>query len=342
MGNVATQQLRHQREWERLMSQITYLEAIREALFEEMERDPAVFCMGEDIGAYGGAFKVTDGLFDRFGSQRVIDTPISEIALVGAAAGAGHMGMRPVVEMQFIDFISVAYDMLTNYVATARYRAFLPCPMVIRGPSGGYVRGGPFHSQNPEAGFLHTPGLKIVYPSTASDAKGLLKSAIRDDDCVLFFEHKYLYRRIKDVMPEGDHVVPIGKARMAREGTDVSIVTYAATVWKSLEAAEELQKEGISVEVIDLRSLAPLDDEAIVATVRKTNRLLIVHEDTRTGGIAGEITSRVMEQCFEWLDAPVLRVTAADIPLPYSPPLEDYVLPQTADIVRAVRQLVAY
>jgi len=323
--------------------EITYLEAIRQALFEEMERDPAVFCLGEDIGAYGGAFKVTDGLLEKFGEKRVIDTPISEIAIVGAAAGAAHMGMRPVCEMQFIDFISCAYDMLTNYVATARYRAFLPTPMVVRGPSGGYVRGGPFHSQNPEAAFLHTPGLKIVYPATASDAKGLMKAAIRDEDCVLFFEHKYLYRRVKERMPEGDHVVPIGKARVAREGKDLSIITYAATVWKALEAAETLERDfGLSVEVIDLRSLLPMDDEAIVATVKKTNRALIVHEDTRTGGIAGEITARINELAFEWLDAPVLRVTAADVPLPYSPPLEDYVLPQTADIVVAARRLAEY
>ena len=324
------------------MPEITYLEAIREALTEEMERDENVFCLGEDIGAFGGAFKVTEGLQAKFGENRVIDTPISEIAIIGAAAGAAHMGMKPVCEMQFIDFISCGYDMLTNYVATARYRAMLPCPMVVRGPSGGYVRGGPFHSQNPEAAFLHTPGLKMVYPATASDAKGLLKAAIRDEDCVLFFEHKYLYRRIKEVMPEGDHVVPIGKARVAREGTDVSIITYAATVWKSLEAAEQLEKDGISVEIIDLRSLAPLDDEAIIATVKKTNRVLVVHEDTRTGGIAGEITARISEMAFEWLDAPVLRVTAADVPLPYSPPLEDYVLPQTADIVKAVRRLADY
>jgi len=325
------------------MSEITYLEAIREALFEEMERDPDVFCLGEDIGAYGGAFKVTEGLQSKFGEARVIDTPISEIAIIGAAAGAAHMGMRPVCEMQFIDFISCGYDMLTNYVATARYRAMLPCPMVVRGPSGGYVRGGPFHSQNPEAAFLHTPGLKMVYPATASDAKGLMKAAIRDEDCVLFFEHKYLYRRIKEEMPTGDHVVPIGKARTAREGSDVSIITYAATVWKSLEAAEQLEREdGLSVEVVDLRSLAPMDDDAIVATVKKTNRVLIVHEDTRTGGVAGEITARINELAFEWLDAPVLRVTAVDVPLPYSPPLEDYVLPQTADIVKAVRRLAAY
>src|SRR3954471_18425883 len=325
------------------MAETTYLEAIRQGLFEEMERDSNVFCLGEDIGAYGGAFKVTEGLQARFGERRVIDTPLSEAAIVGAAAGAAHMGMRPVCEMQFIDFISCAYDMLTNYVATARYRAFLPCPMVVRGPSGGYVRGGPFHSQNPEAAFLHTPGLKIVYPATASDAKGLIKSAIRDEDCVLFFEHKYLYRRIKEEMPAGDHVTPIGKARTAREGKDVSIITYAATVWKSLEAAEILEKEdGLSVEIIDLRTLNPLDDEAIVATVKKTNRVLIVHEDTRTGGVAGEITARINESAFEWLDAPIMRVTAADVPLPYSPPLEDYVLPQTSDIVLALRKLASY
>ena len=323
--------------------EITYLEAIRQALFEEMARDENVFCLGEDIGAYGGAFKVTDGLMERFGERRVVDTPISEAAIVGAAAGAAHMGLRPVCEMQFIDFISCAYDMLTNYVATARYRAFLPCPMVVRGPSGGYVRGGPFHSQNPEAAFLHTPGLKIVYPATASDAKGLLKSAIRDEDCVLFFEHKYLYRRIKERMPEGEHLVPIGKARTAREGRDLSIITYAATVWKALEAAEQLEREdGLSVEVIDLRTLLPMDDEAIVATVRKTNRVLILHEDTETGGIAGEITARINDLAFEWLDAPVKRVAAHDVPLPYAPALEDFVLPQTSDVVRAARWLASY
>ena len=325
------------------MPEITYLEAIREALFEEMDRDPNVFMIGEDIGEFGGAFKVTEGLQAKFGEARVIDSPISEIGIVGAAAGAAHMGMRPVVEMQFIDFIANAYDMLTNSVATARYRAFLPTPMVVRGPSGGYVRGGPFHSQNPEAGFIHTPGLKVVYPSTAADAKGLMKAAIRDDDCVLFFEHKYLYRRSKGEMPPGDVIVPIGKARIAREGTDLSIITYAATVYKALEAAEQLEREdGLQVVVLDLRTLAPLDDEAIVATVKKTNRVLIVHEDTRTGGIAGELTARISESCFEWLDAPILRVTAHDVPLPYAPSLEDFVLPQTPDIVLAARRLAAY
>ncbi len=325
------------------MPETTYLDAIRDGLAEEMERDPSVLCLGEDVGVYGGAFKVTDGLLGRFGPDRVIDTPISETGFVGAAAGAAHMGLRPVCEMQFIDFISCAYSILTNYVATARYRAFLPCPMVVRGPSGGYVRGGPFHSQNPEAAFLHTPGLKIVYPATPADAKGLLKAAIRDDDCVLFFEHKYLYRRVRGDVPAGDWVVPIGKARLARAGTDLSIVTYAATVWKALEAAEQLERDdGLSVEVLDLRSLLPLDDEAIVATVRKTNRVLLVHEDTATGGIAGELTARINELAFEWLDAPVRRVAAHDVPLPAAPGLEDFVLPQTGDIVAAARWLAAY
>ncbi|HWO87702.1 MAG TPA: alpha-ketoacid dehydrogenase subunit beta [Gemmatimonadales bacterium] len=326
------------------MSEITYLEALRQGLREEMLRDERVFILGEDVGRYGGAFKVTEGFIAEFGEGRVIDTPISEAAIVGAAAGAAHMGLRPVAEMQFIDFISCAYDMLTNYVATARYRAGLPTPIVVRGPCGGYVRGGPFHSQNPEAAFLHTPGLKIVSPATARDAKGLIKAAIRDDDPVLYFEHKYLYRRIKEDLPESEEILtPIGKARLAREGRDLSIITYSAMVWKSLEAAETLEREdGLDVEVLDLRTLLPMDDEAIFATVKKTNKVMIVHEDTRTGGIAGEITARINESVFEWLDAPVLRVTAADVPLPYAPTLEDYVLPSTDDIVKVARRLAAY
>jgi 2-oxoisovalerate dehydrogenase E1 component beta subunit len=326
------------------MPEITFLEALRQGLWEEMERDERVFLLGEDIGAYGGAFKVTEGFLDRFGERRVIDTPIAEAAIVGAAAGAAHMGLRPVAEMQFIDFVSCAYDMLTNYVATARYRAGLSTPIVVRGPCGGYVRGGPFHSQNPEAAFFHTPGLKIVYPATVRDAKGLIKAAVRDEDPVLYLEHKWLYRRIKDTLPEGEDIVtPLGSARLAREGRDLSIVTYGATVWKSLEAADRLEREdGVSVEVLDLRTLLPLDDAAILATVKKTNKLLIVHEDTRTGGLAGEITARVNEQAFEWLDGPVMRVTAHDVPLPYAPTLEDFVLPQTDDIVKAARWLAAY
>ncbi len=326
------------------MPEVTYLEALRQGLWEEMERDPSVFILGEDVGMYGGAFKVTEGFAQKFGPRRVIDTPISEAAIVGAAAGAAHMGMRPVAEMQFIDFISCAYDMLTNYVATARYRAGLPTPLVVRGPCGGYVRGGPFHSQNVEAAFFHTPGLKIVYPATARDAKGLIKSAIRDEDPVIYLEHKWLYRRVKEPLADGAEVVtPIGEARLAREGKDVSIVTYGATVWKSLDAAVQLEQEdGVSVEVLDLRTLLPMDDAAIMRTVRKTNKVLIVHEDTRTGGVAGEIAARINEQAFEWLDGPIMRVTAHDVPLPYAPTLEDFVLPQTDDIVKAVRWLVKY
>jgi 2-oxoisovalerate dehydrogenase E1 component beta subunit len=326
------------------VAEVTYLEALRQGMWEEMERDERVFVLGEDIGIYGGAFKVTEGFIERFGPSRVIDTPISEAAIVGAAAGAAHMGLRPIAEMQFIDFISCAYDMLTNYVATARYRAGLATPMVVRGPAGGYVRGGPFHSQMPEAAFFHTPGLKLVAPATARDAKGLIKAAIRDDDPVIYLEHNYLYRRIKEQLPEsGDLITPIGKANVARPGRDLTIVTYSAMVWKSLDAAEEIERtDGASVEVIDLRTLLPLDDDAIVASVRKTSKLLVVHEDTRTGGLAGEITARINERAFEWLDGPVMRVTAHDVPLPYAPTLEDFVLPQTADIVKAARWLLAY
>ncbi len=325
------------------MAEVTYLEALREGLREELERDDRVFILGQDIGVYGGAFKVTEGFQATFGADRIIDTPISEAAIVGAAAGAAHMGLRPVAEMQFIDFIACAYDMLTNYVATARYRAGLSTPIVLRGPSGGYVRGGPFHSQMPEAAFFHTPGLKLVCPATARDAKGLIKAAIRDDDPVIYFEHKYLYRRIKEELNGGDDITPIGKARMAHEGNDLTIVTWSAMVWKALEAVEIVEREdGASIDVLDLRTLQPMDDEAIVASVKKTNKLLIVHEDTRTGGVAGEITARINETTFEWLDGPIMRVTAHDTPLPYAPTLEDYVLPQAVDIVNAARWLLAY
>jgi pyruvate/2-oxoglutarate/acetoin dehydrogenase E1 component len=344
MSTMMLERPDHVRQTER-REPVTFLEAIREAIWEEMERDERVFLLGEDIGNYGGAFKVTEGMLAHFGELRVIDTPISEIGFTGAAAGAAHMGMRPIVEMQFIDFIACAYDILTNYVATSRYRGTGPQPMVVRGPSGGGVRGGPFHSQNPEAAFLHTPGLKIVYPATAYDAKGLMKAAIRDDDPVLFFEHKWLYRRpqIREVLPADEYLVPLGSARIHREGRDVTIVTYAAMVHKSLEAAEQLEREdGISVEVLDLRTLLPMDIPSIVESVKKTNRVLIVHEDTRTGGIAGEIAALINERAFEWLDAPVLRVTAIDAPVPYSPPLEDYFLPQVEDIMTAVRHLAAY
>jgi 2-oxoisovalerate dehydrogenase E1 component beta subunit len=324
---------------------VTMLEAIREALWEELERDPNVFIMGEDIGVYGGAFKMTDGFIDYFGEQRVMDTPISEAGFTGAAAGAAHMGMRPIVEMQFMDFVSCAYEPLTNYIATSRWRYAGPLPLVVRGPVGGGVRGGPFHSQNPEMAFFHTPGLKIVYPCTAHDAKGLLKAAIRDDDPVLYFEHKKLYRApfLREVLPKEDYTVPLGQARRHREGNDITIVTYGMMVHESQKAAEQLESEdGVSVEILDLRTLLPLDEDAIIESVKKTNRMLVVHEDTRTGGIAGEIAMRVNEKAFEYLDAPVLRVTAIDTPVPYSPPLEDYFLPQVADIVTACRYLAKY
>jgi 2-oxoisovalerate dehydrogenase E1 component beta subunit len=323
---------------------VTYLEAIRAGLWEEMTRDDRVFLLGEDIGAYGGAFKLTAGFRDAFGEKRVLDTPISEAAIVGAAAGAAHMGFRPVVEMQFIDFIACAYDIITNYVASARYRAGLETPIVIRGPSGGYVRGGPFHSQMPEAGFAHTPGLKLVCPATVRDAKGLIKAAIRDDDPVIFFEHKYLYRRIKDELPDGEEILtPIGEARVAREGSDLTIVTWSAMVWKAMEAAERLEVEdGSSVEVLDLRTLVPMDSDAIARSVRKTGKVMVAHEDARTGGYAGEITARINELAFDWLDGPIVRVTAEDTPIPYAAALEDFVLPQTDDIVDAARGLLAY
>jgi 2-oxoisovalerate dehydrogenase E1 component beta subunit len=303
-----------------------------------------VFLMGEDIGLYGGAFKMTEGFLEHFGGARVVDTPISEAGFTGAAAGAAHMGLRPVVEMQFMDFVSCAYEPLTNYIATSRWRNSGPLSMVIRGPVGGGVRGGPFHSQNPEMAFFHTPGLKIVYPCTAADAKGLLKAAIRDEDPVLFFEHKKLYRApfLRETLPREDLVVPLGKARTHREGRDVTIITYGMMVHESTKAAEQLAEQGIDVEIVDLRTLLPLDEDAIIASVKKTNRVLIVHEDTRTGGIAGEISMRINEKAFEWLDAPILRVTAIDTPVPYSPPLEDYYLPQVGDIVTACRNLAGY
>ncbi len=323
---------------------VTFLEAIAEALWEEMERDERVFLMGEDIGAYGGAFKLTQGFLGRFGPNRVIDTPISEAGFTGAAAGAAHMGLRPVVEMQFMDFVSPAYDVLTNYVATSLYRGAGPLPLVVRGPVGGGNRGGPFHSQNVEMAFFHTPGLKIVYPSTPRDAKGLLKSAIRDDDPVLFEEHKGLYRapHCRETLPRDDFVVPLGRARTALEGEDLTIVTYGLMVHRSLDAAAELARDGVRVEVIDLRTLLPLDEDAVVASVQKTGKLLVVHEDTRTGGIAGEIAMRVNERAFEWLDGPILRVAAIDSPVPFSGELEDYFLPSVADVATAARYLSRY
>ena len=320
----------------------TYLDAIRQGIAEEMRRDERVFLLGEDVGAFGGAFKVTEGLFEEFGEERVLDTPLSETAIVGAAVGAAMMGMRPIAEMQFADFISCAFDMITNFAAKSRYRTGVGVPLVIRGPSGGGVHGGPFHSQNPEAYFAHTPGLKIVTPATPYDAKGLLKAAVRDEDPVLFFEHKLLYRRIKEVLPAEDYTVPIGKAIVRRRGRDLTILTYGAMVWTALEAAETLEAEGIDAEVVDLRTLLPLDEETIVESVARTNKAIVLHEATRTGGIGAEVAAVLAERCFEHLDGPLLRVTAPDTPVPFSPPLENFFRPNAEKVCKAARALAGY
>ena len=321
------------------MAETTYLEAIREALDEEMARDASVVLLGEDIGVYGGAFGATQGLLARYGWERVVDTPISETAIVGAAIGMSYTGLRPVAEMQFMDFIACCFEQLTNFAAKSHYRWGAPVPIVVRGPSGGGVHGGPFHSANPEMYFVHTPGLKVVCPATAYDAKGLLKSAIRDNNPVLFFEHKFLYRRIKEDLPAGDYAVPLGKAVVRREGRGLTIVSYAAMLHASLEAAGQLATEGIEAEVVDLRTLLPLDSETILASVRKTNKLLVVHEDTRTGGIAGEIAAIVCGEAFDDLDGPIVRVTAPDAPVPSAPALEERFLPNAAGIAEAARRL---
>jgi len=324
--------------------EITYLEAIREALFEEMRRDPKVFVLGEDVGPYGGAFGVTQGLYEEFGELRCLDTPISESAIVGVSIGAALRGYRPVAEMQFGDFITCAFDQIVNQAATLRYRygGRASVPIVIRAPSGGNVGGGLYHSQNPEAWFVHRPGLKVVAPSTPFDAKGLLKAAIRDDNPVVYFEHKYLYRRAKGPVPEADEIVPIGKAAVRREGNDVTLLTYAAMVQPSLEAADRLAGEGVGVEVIDLRSLMPYDKEAIFASIDKTNRALIVHEDVRTLGIGAELSAVITEERFDALDAPVLRLTYPDTYPPFAHVLEHANLPNADKIADALRRLAAY
>jgi 2-oxoisovalerate dehydrogenase E1 component beta subunit len=328
-----------------MSKELSYLEAIREALFEEMRRDPKVFVLGEDVGAYGGAFGATQGLYDEFGESRVIDTPISESAIVGVSIGASLRGYRPVAEMQFADFISCGFDQIVNQAATLRYRygGRASVPIVVRAPSGGNVGGGIYHSQNPEAWFIHRPGLKVVAPSTAYDAKGLLKAAIRDDNPVVYFEHKYLYRRAKGPVPEGDdEIVPIGVAATRREGGDATVLTYGAMVLPSLEAADRLAKEGVEVEVIDLRTLMPYDKDAIFRSLDKTSRVLVVHEDVKTLGLGAELSAVIMEEKFDALDAPVLRVTYPDTHAPFSQILEAANLPDTDKIADALRKLVAY
>lgn len=322
--------------------EITFLEGIRQGIAEEMERDPDVFLIGEDIGVYGGAFKVTAGMIERFGERRVVDTPVCESGIAGAAIGAALMGLRPVAEMQFSDFITCCFDQIVNFAAKCRYRWNAPVPMVVRAPSGGDIHAGPFHSQNPEAWFARVPGLKVVIPATAPDAKGLIKSAIRDNDPVLFFENKALYRKIKGQVPDGDYTVPIGKAAIFREGSDLSIITYGATVYMAADAAAQLEKEGYSVEIIDLRTVYPFDEEAILESVRKTSKAIVLHEDTLTCGIGAEIAARITEHVFDCLDGPVVRVAAADTPIPFSPPLEKAFLPSVEKVLEKARWLLNY
>jgi pyruvate/2-oxoglutarate/acetoin dehydrogenase E1 component len=325
--------------------EVTYLKAINQALHEEMRRDDNVFVMGEDVGELGGAFKVTEGLLDAFGEERVIDTPISEALIVGAGIGAAILGMRPVLEMQFGDFISCAFDQIVNTAATLRYRhgGKASCPLVLRAPSGAGVHGALFHSQNPEAWFTRVPGLKVVAPATPYDAKGLLKSAVRDDNPIIYFEHKRLYRSIKEDLPEGDFTVPIGPAELRLEGRDLSLITYGGTMHQALDAARIVEKEdGLKVELLDLRTLLPLDREAILATARKTGKVLIAHEDRLTGGIGGEVAAIIAEHAFDYLDGPIRRVAALDTHVAFSPPLEEHILPNTNKIVEAIRELAAY
>ena len=322
------------------MPELTYLEAISDGLREEMRHDESVFCMGEDIGAFGGAFKVTQGFIEEFGADRVWDTPLAESAIVGTAVGAALEGLRPVCEMQFADFIACGFDQLVNVAAKMNYRQGLSVPMVVRLPSGGGFSGGPFHSQNPEAWFLQAPGLKVVAPSSADDAKGLLASAIRDPNPVLYLEHKHLYRRVKGEVPEGRHETPLGEARVVREGTDLSVIAYGAMVHTALEATEDV--DGASIEVLDLRTLCPLDRDAVLASVRKTSKVVVLHEATRSCGVGAEVCSLIAEEAFEDLDGPVTRVTAPDVPIPFSPPLERAVLPQVDDVKEACRELLAY
>jgi 2-oxoisovalerate dehydrogenase E1 component beta subunit len=324
------------------MAEITYIQAISNGLREEMRRDERVFVIGEDVGVYGGAFKVTLGFQEEFGPWRVIDSPLSETAIVGACTGASIMGLRPVAEMQFSDFVSCAWDHIVTVAAKQHYRAGTAVPITIRLPSGGGFSGGPFHSQNPESSFAHIPGLKIVCPSTPEDAKGLLAAAIQDPNPVLYFEHKHLYRRIKAEVPEERYETPIGKARVHREGDDVSVVTWGAMVYTADEAAKQLEEDGVSVEIVDLRSILPWDKQAVLASAEKTSKVLVLHEDTRTAGFGAEIAATIAEEAFESLDAPIKRLAAPDTPVPFSPPLEKAFIPQVEDVAAALRELAEY
>ncbi len=327
------------------MKNTTYIEAITSALYEEMERDESVFMIGEDIGLYGGVFKATKGLQKRFGEERVIDSPISEAYIVGGCVGAAMVGMRPVPEIQFADFITPSMDQIIQQAAKIRYRSGgqWTCPMTVRVCCGGEVGGGLYHSQINEQWFFSQPGLIVVMPSTPYDAKGLLKSAIRGEDPVIYFEHKRLYRSVKEEIPEDDFTVPIGKAAVRREGKDITIVAYGLMCHKSLEAANILEKEGVSVELIDMRSLLPWDRETIFESVKKTSRVVLVQENSKTGGVMAEVSASITEEIFDYLDAPVTRVCGLDVPmLPFAPPLEHYFLPNAEKIVRAVRKVLEY
>jgi 2-oxoisovalerate dehydrogenase E1 component beta subunit len=324
------------------MAEITYIQAISNGLREEMRRDERVFVIGEDVGVYGGAFKVTLGFQEEFGPWRVIDSPLSETAIMGACTGASIMGLRPVAEMQFSDFVSCAWDHIVTVAAKQHYRAGTPVPITLRLPSGGGFSGGPFHSQNPESSFAHIPGLKIVCPSTPEDAKGLLASAIHDPNPVLYFEHKHLYRRIKGEVPDERYETPIGKARIHREGSDLSVITWGAMVYTADEAARQLEDDGVSVEIVDLRSILPWDKKAVLASAEKTSKVLVLHEDTRTAGFGAEIVATIAEEAFESLDAPIMRIAAPDTPVPFSPPLEKAYIPQVDDVVAGLRELAEY
>jgi 2-oxoisovalerate dehydrogenase E1 component beta subunit len=323
--------------------EMTYLAAISEALREEMARDPNVLLMGEDIAdPFGGAFKVTKGLSDEFGERRVMNMPMAELGFVGAATGMALMGLRPVIEMQFADFITTAFDSIVQYAATNYYRWQAAVPWVIRAPCDGGIRSGPFHSQNPEAWFVHTPGLKVVAPATPADAKGLMIAAIRDNNPVIYLESKPLYRSMKGYVPAGDYVVPLGQARLARTGGDLSIMAYGTQVREVLEAAARLAEEGIEAEVLDLRTLKPLDNQAILASTRKTGKVLIVHSATRLAGVGAELSALIADEAFEWLDAPIRRLGGLDTPVPFSPPLEDAYRPNAEKIYALARELAAF
>lgn len=323
--------------------QLTYLDAIAEALVTEMERDPDVLVLGNDVGgSFGGAFKVTKRAAEKFGDRRVRNMPMTELGYVGAANGMALMGLRPVVEVQFADFISTAFDSIVQYAATTHYRWGASIPWVLRAPSDGGIRSGPFHSQNPEAWFIHTPGLKVVAPATPADAKGLLIAAIRDNNPVIYFEAKPLYRSLTGPVPEGDEPVPIGVAAVPLVGDDLTIVTYGSTVHDALQAATELAREGIAVEIIDLRSLKPYDHEAVMTSVAKTGRALVVHAANRMAGFGAEIAAAIAEEAFGYLDAPVTRLGGLDTPIPFSPPLEDAYRVSPADIVSAARRLIKW